>query len=495
MQSPDGSTTSYGYNVLNHPTTLTNSWAGQFTFGYDNLSRRTSFARPNGVTTSYTYDVLSRLLSVLHKNSSQQVVDGATYVVDSEGNRTSKENHLVGTTETYAYDSSYQLTTVSGAGVSVENYLYDQIGNRTASHLSFSYATNTSNQLTATASANYTYDSNGNTLSKTEGADVTQYTWDYENRLTQVTLSNNSTVSFKYDPFGRRIQKSSAMGTTNYFYDRANIIEERDAVGAVVTRYVQGTGIDEPLAMWHSIATYYFEVDASGSVTSLSDASGIVAESYDYDAYGSITNSTSMLGNPFRFGGRELDDETGLYYLRARYFDSHVGRFLSADPIGLAGGINEYRYVGNNPATFVDSDGLSPKDWWNGVKRNANFASNWFWETDNFGNAKHIQFKGRDTLYYGPDTAETQDMMKSAGGVYMQLLYRYKYKCKGSPQNNNFRTLAGYLFTAWNPGLRYFKMVEPTSVGGTNQKPFPDRTAHCVSATTAKNSSLKSRRL
>jgi YD repeat-containing protein len=93
---------------------------------------------------------------------------------------------------------------------------------------SASYTTNNSNQLAATATAGYTYDDNGNTLTKNEGTDVTQSAWDYENRLTQVTLPNSSIVTFKYDPFGRRIQKSSAAGTIDYLYDGANIVEERD---------------------------------------------------------------------------------------------------------------------------------------------------------------------------------------------------------------------------------------------------------------------------
>ena len=72
------------------------------------------------------------------------------------------------------------------------------------------------------------YDSNGSTATKTETSGLTQYTWDYENRLTRVTLPGGSQVNFKYDPFGRRIQKTSSSGTTNYVYDGANVLEEVD---------------------------------------------------------------------------------------------------------------------------------------------------------------------------------------------------------------------------------------------------------------------------
>jgi YD repeat-containing protein len=82
LTAPDGSTTSYTYDTLNHLNGLANSWAGSFGFGYDALSRRTSLTRPNGVNTNYSYDPLSRLLSVLHQSGST-VLDGAAYTYDS----------------------------------------------------------------------------------------------------------------------------------------------------------------------------------------------------------------------------------------------------------------------------------------------------------------------------------------------------------------------------------------------------------------------------
>jgi RHS repeat-associated protein len=164
-----------------------------------------------------------------------------------------------------------------------------------------------------------------------------------------------------------------------------------------------------------------------------------------------------------RLAALESDTETGLYYYRARYYDPSNGRFLSEDPLGNDGGdSNFYSYVFGSPTNLIDPPGLNGQNWWgnwwNGVGRNANFASNWFWETDNFGDATHLQFHGKDFLYYGPNTPESQDMMKSAGGIYMQLLYKYKYKCKGSPENNNFPTLAAFLLTAEDPGNTAFQV-------------------------------------
>src|SRR5437016_4341883 len=151
-------------------------------------------------------------------------------------------------------------------------------------------------------------DSNGNTLTKVVGSNTTTYAWDFENRLTSVTLpGNGGTVSFKYDPFGRRIYKSSSSGTSVYAYDRDNLIEETNASGGVVARYSQMQDVDEPLAMLRSSATSYYHADALGSITSLSNAAGALANTYTYDSFGKITNSTGSLVNPFRYAARDFD--------------------------------------------------------------------------------------------------------------------------------------------------------------------------------------------
>ncbi len=356
---PENGSTAYSYDTLNRLSSLAPPSAfgsGSFGFSYDALSRRTQMTRPNSVTTNYTYDNLSRLTSVLHQLSGS-TIDGASYTLDSAGNRTAKTDHLANGTSNYTYDAIYQLTQVTQANNTTESYAYDAVGNRTASLGVSLYTTNASNELTATSNASYTYDSNGNTLAKTVGSNTTTYAWDYENRLTSVTLpGTGGTVTFKYDPFGRRIEKTTSSATSIYAFDDDNLIEEVNSSGTVVARYSQGQNVDESLAMLRSSATSYYNADGLGSVTSLTNSAGATAETYTYDSFGNVTASSGSLTNPFQYTGRESDVETGLYYYRARYYDPQTGRFLSQDPWDQ--GPNLYIYVENDPTNFVDPLGL-----------------------------------------------------------------------------------------------------------------------------------------
>jgi len=127
----------------------------------------------------------------------------------------------------------------------------------------------------------------------------------------------------------------------------------------VTVRYTQGLGVDEVLAQLRSGASYYYEADGLGSITSLSDSAGVVGRSYNYSAFGWWVSGSGTLLNPYHFTGRESDTGwfTGFNYHRARYYDSAVGRFISEDPIGFDGGMNFYTYVENNPAKLTDPSG------------------------------------------------------------------------------------------------------------------------------------------
>jgi len=362
FSDPESGATGYVYDTLNRLQTLTPpsafSGTGSFGFSYDALSRRTQMTRPNNIATNYSYDNLSRLLSVLHQSGST-TLDGASYAVDNAGNRASRTPQPSGTASNFSYDNLYELTQVTQGASTTESYTYDPVGNRLSSLGVSPYNVNSSNELTSMPGTTYTYDNNGNTQTKVVGSNTTSFAWDFENRLTSVTLpGSGGTVSFAYDPFGRRIKKVTSTTTSIFAYDGDNLIEETNSSGAVVARYADTQNIDEPLAMLRSGATSYYHADGLGSISSLSNAAGALAQTYAYDSFGKQTASSGSLVNPFQYTARESDTETGLYYYRARYYDSSLGRFLLEDPLDFAGGKNFYRYVRNNPVKRKDPLGL-----------------------------------------------------------------------------------------------------------------------------------------
>jgi RHS repeat-associated protein len=148
-----------------------------------------------------------------------------------------------------------------------------------------------------------------------------------------------------------------------------------DGSGNVLARYQNQMRVDEPLTEQRSGTASYYLQDGLGSPTSLSSGSGTLANTYTFDSYGKLTDSTGTLTNPFRYTAREFDQETGLYYYRARYYDGTVGRFISEDPIGFVGGINKYAYVLDNPIDRNDAFGLRTEiDFWNPLPY---FGSEW----------------------------------------------------------------------------------------------------------------------
>jgi RHS repeat-associated protein len=202
------------------------------------------------------------------------------------------------------------------------------------------------------------YDANGNTLSDAQGR---SFTWDFENRLTSVTVPGSGTTTFKYDFLDRRIEKSGPLGTTNYLYDVDNLLEEVDSSSNVLARYTQSRRIDEPLAILRSSTTSYYQADGLWSITALSNASGSISQTYTYDSFGNTTAFTGTLTNPFRFTGREFDPETNLQFSRHRYYDASIGRFTGEDLIRFKDkNPNLYWYVRNQPTNLIDPLGMFP---------------------------------------------------------------------------------------------------------------------------------------
>lgn len=142
-----------------------------------------------------------------------------------------------------------------------------------------------------------------------------------------------------------------------YLGDGNQEIAEYDGgSGALLRRYVYGPGIDEPVATIDAGgARTYHHQDGLGSVIALSNGTGAATASFTHGPYGETTNAA---GTAYRYTGRRIDPETGLYYYRARYYSPNLGRFMQTDPIGYQGGINLYAYVGNSPVNLGDPLGL-----------------------------------------------------------------------------------------------------------------------------------------
>jgi RHS repeat-associated protein len=180
--------------------------------------------------------------------------------------------------------------------------------------------------------------------------------WGYEESSEKTAAGSG--VSFVYDPFGRRIKKVSSAGTSVFAYDGDNLIEETNATGGVVARYTQTENIDEPLAMLRGGATSYYHADGLGSITSLSNAAGALAQTYTFDSFGKLTNSSGLLTNAFRYTARDFDTETNLQFSRARYYDPSTGRFINEDPMRFNASVNFYAYVDDDPVNWMDPAGL-----------------------------------------------------------------------------------------------------------------------------------------
>jgi RHS repeat-associated protein len=354
-------------------------------YNYDLGNRVTTRGYRNGTSAAYSYNANNWTLGLQHSFGTTPIA-GFGYAYDNEGNK-QYEQKLQDTvhSEAYQYDSIYELVNykvgaLAGATIASPStqsvYSLDPVGNwnsKATNGVTQTRQNNAVNEVLQIGTENLSYDANGNL-----SADATYtYLFDPENRLTQVTPKSSSAAAgqYTYDALGRRVNKGGSNGTF-YFYDGARILEEQNSAGATQATYVYGNYVDEVLTMNRGSQTYYYHQNALWSVEAVTDSTGNVAERYSYDAYGlpAVTNGTgtpvppnssgtahSAIGNPWMFTGRQDDEETGLYFYRARYIDPNQGRFVSRDPIGIwgrPGGLgNGYAYVGNSPSNHSDPSG------------------------------------------------------------------------------------------------------------------------------------------
>jgi len=204
----------------------------------------------------------------------------------------------------------------------------------------------------------FSYDENGNCVN--DGKRL--YEWDVQNRLVRVIVPNEGEVRFRYRADGMRVEKQVVGGlTTKYVYDGQTVIGEIRSDGTKRWYVLGAMGyvcrIDEG-ANGEILARDYFVYDGLGSCRALVSSSGVVVAKYDYDVYGSVRGQDGQRANSFKYVaqiGHPTDEETGSIYMRARYYDPEIGRFVSEDP--GQDGSNWYIYCDNNSINSIDIDG------------------------------------------------------------------------------------------------------------------------------------------
>ncbi len=367
-------TISYGFDAVHRMTTLALSVAGsqkaQVTFSYDSANRMTGQTRsaPSGtnITTAFGYDNDNHITGITYTANSSTLAS-FTYTYDNAGEisgYTGPDGTL-----TYSYDPQKEVLTAGGS-----SYSYDANGNRNQ----MGYQTGTDNRLTSDPTYNYTYDNEGNVLTKFNRSNQqqTNYRWDYRNRLTEVVVKSGTGQTlqddkFTYDVDGKRIGKYTLSGGQTWtVYNGDNTYADFNGSGSLTKRYLYAQAIDELFARYDGSNANWYLTDLLGSVRVITDKSANVLDQITFDGYGNIVSETSPSnGDRFKFTGREWDSEIGLYFYRARYYNPAIGRFISEDPSAFgAGDANLYRYVNNSPTNDADPTGkgrnypVSPSD-------------------------------------------------------------------------------------------------------------------------------------
>jgi RHS repeat-associated protein len=280
--------------------------------------QRIGLTEADGTTTAWIYDAADRLTSETIRNEATARLYAATYRYDATGNRLSQVVNGVTTTSSY----------------------------------------NTLDQVVSVGDTAYQYDARGNLLN--DGR--LTYSWDAQDRLVGVS-GNGVTAQYTYDADGRRVQQTTNGQPTNYLWDEASpygdVVLETDAAGTpLASSLLAGT---EWLGQQRGTAVHYALHDAQHNVRVLTDDAGFITDQYAYTAFGETRAESSTTPNTYRYTGQQFDAATGLYSLRARYYQSGGGRFLSRDtwPVDLENPIeyHRYGYVANNPVNAYDPMG------------------------------------------------------------------------------------------------------------------------------------------
>jgi RHS repeat-associated protein len=348
----------------------------QFGYGYDsawNLNARTN----NGLVQSFVVNSLNELTNVAGSGTltvagtaSEQKTNPATFVIYGVTNVTVNSQ----TADLYL-DGSFAKDgfTVTNGDNSYTAIAKDNFGR---------IDTNTI-VSTLQSSVNCLYDLNGNMV--TNGTRIFDY--DDENQLVRITEPGSWKSEFSYDGMmRRRIRKeftwqSSSWVQTNelrYNYDGMLVVQERDGDNLARVTYTRGNDLSgslqgaggiggllarsdnsQTLSPEPRLADAYYHSDGNGNITMLVNTDGVPLAHYAYDPYGNLLSMTGPLAiaNHYRFSSKEWISNSGLYYYGFRYYSPILQRWLNKDPIQETGGINLFRYAGNNPLSSIDPYG------------------------------------------------------------------------------------------------------------------------------------------
>lgn len=331
----DGKTVTYSYNSRNLLSTVSDWNSKVTTYQYTDAGRLNRVNYPNGTYVEYFYDAVNpaRLKSVNNKLTDGTCI--ACFTVDAYD----------------GLDAPTQVSTVGGiepvSAAASASYTYDE-NNRIISQ-------------------GFSYNDQGELLTK-KGMDgtTTTFSWDGGDvpGLLRTITTGTSTWQNNYDGFGNRVSTVKSGVERRYVLDLSgelpNVIAVTDNTGTVISYYIHGLGLMSRVRPDGS--SLYYHYDMNGNTVALTDGNGNVTDQYAYsaDPFGYKVTKQGTTVNPFTFVGRYgvMEDSSNVYYMRARYYDAELGRFLNEDPIGFEGGdLNVYAYVGGKSTYEIDPGG------------------------------------------------------------------------------------------------------------------------------------------